>query len=310
MITKDKVTEIFCIIDEFNKNLSDELLKNLCLPSVDKNGIRRRNRLGRMSESEIMTVLVCYHFGTYSTFKDYYLNCIKGSLKDCFPDAVSYNRFVELMPRVFLLMMLFMKLYAFGKCTGITFVDSTMIPVCHNLRRYMNKVFAGLAKDGKGTMGWCNGFKMHLIINDKGEILNFMFTPGNVDDREPLKQGKFMENIKGKLCADKGYIGQALFDNLFLNGIQLVTKVKNNMKNSLMGIADKILLRKRALIETVNDELKNIAQIEHSRHRSFNNFIANSLSAIAIYCFFEKKPAIDVNFVNDGQLLFFRTHVK
>ena len=121
----------------------------------------------------------------------------------------------------------------------------------------------------------------------------------------PLKQGKFLENIKGKLCADKGYIGQALCENLFLNGIQLVTKVKNNMNNSLMSIADKILLRKRALIETVNDELKNIVQIEHSRHRSFNNFIANSLSAIAAYCFFEKKPAIDVNFVNDRQLAIF-----
>ena len=154
-------------------------------------------------------------------------------------------------------------------------------------------------------MRWFFGFKLHLIINDKGEILNFMFTPGNVDDREPLKLGKFLKNIKGKLCADKGYIGQALFENLFLNGIQLVTKVKNNMKNSLMSIADKILLRKRALIETVNDELKNIAQIEHSRHRSFNNFIANSLSAIAAYCFFEKKPAIDINFVNDRQLSFF-----
>ena len=154
-------------------------------------------------------------------------------------------------------------------------------------------------------MGWFFGFKLHLIINDKGEILNFMFTPENVDDREPLKQGKFLENIKGKPCADKGYTGQALFENLFLNGIQLVTKVKNNMKNSLMSIADKILLRKRSLLETVNDELKNIAQIEHSRHRSFNNFIANSLSAIAAYCFFEKKPAIDVNFVNDGQLSIF-----
>ena len=103
---------------------------------------------------------MCYHFGTYRTFKEYYLNCIRGSMSDCFPDAVSYNRFVELMPRVFLPMMLFMKLYAFGRCTGITFVDSTMIPVCHNVRRYMNRVFAGLARDGKGTMGWCHGFKL------------------------------------------------------------------------------------------------------------------------------------------------------
>ena len=116
---------------------------------------------------------------------------------------------------------------------------------------------------------------------------------------------KFLKNIKGKLCADKGYIGQTLFENLFLNGIQLITKVKNNMKNSPMSIADKILLRKRALIETVNDELKNIAQIEHSRHRSFNNVIANSISAIAVYCFFEKKPAIDLCFVKDGQLAMF-----
>ena len=113
MITKDKVTEIFCIIDEFDKNLS-ELSKNLRLPSVGKDGIRHRNRPGRLSESEIMTILVCYHFGTYRTFKDYYLCCIRGSMKDCFPDAVSYNRFVELTPRVFLLMMLFMRLHAFG----------------------------------------------------------------------------------------------------------------------------------------------------------------------------------------------------
>lgn len=154
-------------------------------------------------------------------------------------------------------------------------------------------------------MGWFFGFKLHLIINEKGEILNFIFTPGNMDNSEPLKQGKLLKNIKGKLCADKGYIGQELFENLFLNGIQLVIKIKNNMKNSLMSIADKILLRKRALIETLNDELKNITQIEHSRHRSFNNFIANSLSAIATYCFFEKKPTIDVNFVNNGQLAIF-----
>ena len=142
-------------------------------------------------------------------------------------------------------------------------------------------------------------------VTKSGEILNFMFTLGNIDDREPLKQWKLVENIKGKLCADKGYIGQALFENLFLNGIKFVTKVKSNMKNSLMSIADKILLRKRALIETDKDELKNIAQTEHSRHSSFSNFIANSLSAIAAYSFFEKKPAIDVNFVNDGQLSIF-----
>ena len=171
---------------------------------------------------------------------------------------------MELEKEVLLPMTIFIKKVLLGTCTGISFVDSTPLRVCRNQRILIHKTFKGLAERGKYSMGWSFGFKLHLIINDKGEILNFMFTPGNVDDREPLKQGKFLENIKGKLCADKGYIGQALFENPFLNGIQLVTKVKNNMKNSLMSIADKILLRKRALIETVNDELKNIEQREKS----------------------------------------------
>ena len=171
---------------------------------------------------------------------------------------------MELEKEVLLPMTIFIKKVLLGTCTGISFVDSTPLRVCRNQRILIHKTFEGLAERGRCSMGWFFGFKLHLIINDKGEILNFMFTPGNVDDREPLKQGKFLENIKGKLCADKGYIGQALFENPFLNGIQLVTKVKNNMKNSLMSIADKILLRKRALIETVNDELKNIEQREKS----------------------------------------------
>ena len=171
---------------------------------------------------------------------------------------------MELEKEVLLPMTIFIKKVLLGTCTGISFVDSTPLRVCRNQRILIHKTFEGLAERGKYSMGWSFGFKLHLIINDKGEILNFMFTPGNVDDREPLKQGRFLENIKGKLCADKGYIGQALFENPFLNGIQLVTKVKNNMKNSLMSIADKILLRKRALIETVNDELKNIEQREKS----------------------------------------------
>ena len=154
-------------------------------------------------------------------------------------------------------------------------------------------------------MGWFYGFKPHLIINDRGEILNFMITPGNTDDREPLRNERYVQDIRGKLCGDRGYIGKALFEMLFINGIQLVTRVRNNMRNMLMRAEDKILLRKRAVIETVNDELKNIAQIEHSRHRSFNNFIVNILSAIAAYCFFPKKPSVDVTFINDGQLVLF-----
>ena len=306
MITKEKVIEIFCIIDEFDKNLSDELSKNLRLPSVSKEGIRHRNRPGRMSESEIMTVLVCYHFGTYRTFKDYYLNCIQGWLRSYFPDAVSYNRFVELMPRVFLPMMLFMKLYAFGKCSGITFVDSTMIPVCHNVRRNMNKVFAGLAKDGKGTMGWCHGFKLHLLCNDSGDVITFCFTGATVDDRDDRVWSVFIKHLYGKVFADRGYIKKELFEPLFEQGIHLVHGIRANMKNRLMPMWDKIMLRKRYVIECINELLKNKANIVHSRHRSVHNFIMNICAALTAYCFFDNKPeTLPVHIENGMQMALF-----
>ena len=140
---------------------------------------------------------------------------------------------------------------------------------------------------------------------EKSELLNFMITPGDIDDREPLKYNAFVEFLYGKLVGDKGYIGKELFQRLFVNGIQLITKLKSNMKGALMSVSDKLLLRKRAIIETVNDELKNIAQIEHSRHRCFDNFIVNILGAIAAYCMFPKKPCINVQRTLDTQLTLF-----
>jgi hypothetical protein len=147
-------------------------------------------------------------------------------------------------------------------------------------------------------MGWFYGFKLHLICNEKGDLLNFMVTPGNVDDREPLRNKSFIEQIFGKLVGDKGYICKDLFSKLFVDGIQLITKLKNNMKGQIMTISDKILLRKRALIETINDELKNMAQIEHSRHRSIAGFTVNLMAGLAAYSFFPKKPMIDVERVS------------
>lgn len=154
-------------------------------------------------------------------------------------------------------------------------------------------------------MGWFFGFKLHLIINEKGGILNFMLTPGDNDDREPLKYENFVKEIYGKLVADKGYISKELFNELFVNGIQLVTKIKNNMRNCLMSVAENVLLRKRALIESTNDELKNIAQIEHSIHRSVSNFLVNAVAAIAAYCYFPKKPSISLERYEDNQLVLF-----
>ena len=210
------------------------------------------------------------------------------------------------MPRVFLPMMLFMKLYAFGKCSGITFVDSTMIPVCHNVRRNMNKVFAGLAKDGKGTMGWCHGFKLHLLCNDSGDVITFCLTGANVDDRDDRVWSVFIKHLYGKVFADRGYIKKELFESLFEQGIHLVHGIRANMKNRLMPMWDKIMLRKRYVIECINELLKNKANIVHSRHRSVHNFIMNICAALTAYCFFDNKPeALPVHFENSMQMALF-----
>ena len=287
MITKDKVTEIFCIIDEFCKHFDAENAQKVLISSKVTS---RRRRSATMSDSEIMTILLLFHFGSYRNFKHYYLSFIKIVQKKEFPTAVSYNRFVELEGRVFFQMMFFLNLQTFGRCTGITFVDSTMIPICHNLRRYANKVFKGIATDGKGTMGWCHGFKLHLACNDRGEIIAFVLTGANVSDKDPEVFKVLAKRLYGKLFADKGYISQRLFDILFEDGIQLVTGLRVNMKNKLMPFYDRMMLRKRYIIETINDMLKNTAQIVHSRHRSVGNFIMNIISALGAYCFFDNKP--------------------
>tara|TARA_B100002051_G_C16494200_1_gene514480 strand:- start:68 stop:697 length:630 start_codon:yes stop_codon:yes gene_type:complete len=202
-------------------------------------------------------------------------------------------------------MTIFLKSQCLGVGTGISFIDSTPIRVCKNKRIKRNKVFKGIATTGKSTMGYFHGFKLHLVVNDKGEILNFAITQGHVDDREPLKNQSFIKSLKGKLFGDKGYISKTLTQVLFLDGLHLITSIRNNMKNVLMELKDKILLRKRSVIETINDELKNICQVEHSRHRSFNNFITNLISALIAYCFFEKKPAINYDQVKTTQIAIF-----
>lgn len=189
---------------------------------------------------------------------------------------------------------IFLKTCCLGKCTGISYIDSTPLRSCHIKREKQHKVFKGIAQKGQCSLGWFYGFKLHIIINDRGEILDFIITPGNVDDRKPLKDMDLHKRIFGKLYGDKGYISKDLFEKLFVDGVHLITKIKKNMKNSLMLLQDKIALRKRALIETVNDELKNICQIEHTRHRSFENFTTNLLSGLIAYSFFDKKPSINL----------------
>jgi len=296
-VSDDKITEIFYLADdfcnEFEKSIKKHLLGN------------KPKKKPRMSCSEIITIMVIFHTGGYRNMKHFYLHYVKVHMAHLFPQSVSYNRFVELMQGATLPMTLFLKTCCMGESTGISFIDSTPIRVCKNKRIKRNKVFKDIAQVGKSTMGYFFGFKLHIVINDKGELLNFVVTQGNVDDREPLKNERFIKAIKGKLFADKGYLSKALTQMLFLDGIHLITNIRNNMKNTLMELKDKILLRKRSVIETVNDELKNMCQIEHSRHRSFENFVSNLISGLIAYCFFPKKPAIKYETVQTDQIALF-----
>ena len=208
-----------------------------------------------------------------------------------FPRLLSYTRFVELIPLAWLPLCAYLHTRK-GQATGLQFIDSLPIRVCHNRRIGSHKVFAGLAQRGKGSMGWFYGFKLHLGINEQGELLSACLTPGNVDDRRPVK--KLVRKLSGKLFGDRGYLSQELFEQLWAEGLQLITKVKRNMKNKLMPFFDKLLLRQRALIECVNDQLKNISQIEHTRHRSPLNGIVNIIAAVVAYTFQPKKPALDL----------------
>lgn len=294
------IIEKFFIIDEFYQCFEKTIKPNLL---QQDNAKKTRNKPSKLSQSEVILILILFHEGQYKNLKHFYLFYVCKHMREYFPNTVSYNRFVELQKKSLFALAIFVKTNCLSKCSGISFIDSTKIAVCNNKRIKRNKVFKGIAETGKSTMGWFYGFKLHLVINDKGELLNFVITQGNCDDREPLKNEAFLSKIFGKLFADKGYIGQELFENLFIEGIQLITSLKKNMKGAIMSYADKILLRKRSVIETINDELKNMCQIEHSRHRSVVNFLTNMLSGLAAYSFFPKKPAIKVEFETENQQL-------
>ncbi len=289
---EDKITEIFYAVDEFSKKF-EETLASYRIGNLPK-------KKPKMCMSEVMTIMIIFHGMQHKNIKHFYVNYVQIHMKNLFPETVSYNRFVELMRGANLSLTLFLKTCCLGDCSGITYVDSTPIRVCKNKRIRNHKVFKGIAELGKSTMGWFYGFKLHIIVNERGEIINFVITQGNCDDREPLKSDAFLKKIYGKLYGDKGYLSKDLAKTLFIDGIHLITGIRNKMKNCLLELKDKILLRKRSIIETINDELKNICQIEHSRHRSFKNFISNTISALIAYSFFSKKPSIkfDVEYTN------------
>ena len=290
----DKLIELYCDVDDFCKLFLPQWQKMLI-----EDGTKKRNRTGNLSPAEIMTILIHFHQSHYSNFKNYYLKHVCVYLTEYFPNLVSYSRFVTLYQSVLIPMCSYLTA-RLGKPTGIQFIDSTTIKVCHIIRAKRNKVFADVAHHGKGTMGWTFGFKLHLIINQFGEIVSLKLTTANVDDRKPVR--KLAENIFGKLYADKGYIGKELAGDLFDKGVELITTIKKNMKKKYISLYDRMMLKKRFIIETVNDQLKNISSIEHTRHRSMHGFMLNLLAGLIAYSARDKKPCVDLTPQEHGLL--------
>jgi hypothetical protein len=290
---KNLLISIFFDVDNFCKGLERYYISHL-IPEAKRHKSLNLCTSKHLVLSEVMTIIIYFHHSNYRTFKHYYKELVCKGLRKYFPNIVSYNRFVELMKETLIPLLLYTYKFRLGKPTGISFIDSTTLDVCHNRRIHSHKVFKGLAERGKSSTGWFYGFKLHLTVNDKGEILGFCLTAGDTDDRNADVVDKITKGLFGKLFGDKGYISQKLFQNLHDKGIFLVTKFKRNMKNKLMLLEDRLLLRKRAIIESVNDFLKNICQIEHTRHRSSTNFLVNLISGITAYSFLPNKPSLNI----------------
>jgi hypothetical protein len=285
----DSLLELFCDVDDFCKEFLPFWNKQLFA-----NGQKQRQRARSLTVSEIMTILIAFHQSHYRNFKAYYMGQVLKYWRAEFPGLVSYTRFVEYIPSALVPLIVYLRTCCLGNCTGISFIDSTSIDVCLNQRIHSHKVFKGLAARGQTSMGWFFGFKLHLVVNDRGEILQFCITPGNVDDRKPVP--RLVKKLFGKVIGDRGYISHALAKTLRESfDIQLITKLRSNMKNQLMLMTDHFLVRRRAIIESIIDQLKNISQIEHSRHRSVSNFIVNVLCGLIAYCRKPKKPSLNLD---------------
>lgn len=281
------IVEIFCEIDDFCKGWIESQQERV-LP----NPMRKRRRPCRLSMSEVMTIMVLFHLSHYRTFKDYYRDCVEQDWRGYFPNLVSYHRLLELESSALILLSAYL-LHKAGKATGLYYVDSTCLKVCHNRRIKRHRTFKGIAERGKTSVGYFFGFKLHLVVNHKGELMSFCVTRGNVDDRQPLD--RLFKGLQGLGAGDKGYVSKKHEEQLAAQGLRLITKVRRNMKKRVLNAFEKYFLSQRGLVETIIDQLKAICQIEHTRHRKPDNFVVNLLAGLAAYVLRPRKPQLKLN---------------
>lgn len=277
MIKEHQLVSIFCEIDDFCKEL-DKNMSQLQLTGPTKG---QRGPASCLSISEIMAIQVLFQMVGYRNFKTFYTGFLQTYWKQYFPKLPSYQRFVELTHRALYPLTLFSQ-FKSGKKTGIYYIDGSCLPVCHLKRSKRNKVFKEIAEYGRTSVGWFFGLKIHLVINNLGELIAFKITRGNVHDGAAAKS--LLSSLDGLAFGDKGYIGKKLFDELLKNGLKLITRKRKNMKEKLVVTDyEKQLLNQRNLIETVFDCLKHKYHVWHTRHRSIVNAMVNLMAALAAY---------------------------
>jgi hypothetical protein len=250
---------------------------------------KQRGCAGQLVLSDVITILIHFHQLHYRTFKVYYREHVQVHLRSEFLYLVSYQRFIALVPGMMIPMLAYLQ-SQFGACIGIGFIDSTSLEVCDPKHISQHRVFAADGRHGKTSIGWFFGFTLHLAVSDRRELLACCLTPNNVDERTPVAQ--MVKRLRGKLFGDRGYIPTPLTKLLFEQGLQLITRLRKTMKNRLMHLSDKLLLCKRAIIESIIDQLNNISQIEHVRHRSPTNFVVHLIAGLIAYSHQDKKPGL------------------
>lgn len=252
-------------------------MKNKYLPDLQR---RKSGPRSCLSDSEIMTILILFQSSGYRNFKTFYVHFLSEYLHRAFPRLPSYNRFIEMMSRVTMPLILFSQLNT-GKRTGIYYIDSTCLPTCHLKRSKRHKTFREVAAYGRTSVAWFFGLKLHMVINQRGELMAFKLTRGNHSDLNSAEA--LLKDLQGLAFGDKGYISKTVFDRLFNKGLKLITRTRKNMKSNALSPIEKQLLNQRGVVETVIGHLKHRYQVWHTRHRSMLNAVTHLIAAIAAY---------------------------
>lgn len=277
MISEHQLVAIFCEIDDFCKDF-DKNISEFLLSSPTKG---QRGPNCSLSISEIMTVQILFQMIGYRNFKTFYRGFLQKYWVNYFPNLPGYTRFVELIPRSIFPLTLFTQ-FRCGKKTGIYYIDSSCLPVCHMKRSRRHKTFDMIAQYGKTSVGWFFGLKVHIVVNNLGELIAFKMTQGNKHDSSTAQS--LLESLRGLAFGDKGYIGKKLFDVLLNKGLKLITRKRKNMKEKMnVSGYEQQLLNQRGIIETIFNCLKHKYHIWHTRHRSVLNAMAHLMAALAAY---------------------------